>query len=72
MINTVGQSEAAPKITLSEFPTQKELMEKELECRVKRKLRTPVQRRYADDLDAGDCVPTNSGNTLLEPTITLP
>ncbi|KAL2086732.1 hypothetical protein ACEWY4_017791 [Coilia grayii] len=35
MINTVGQSEAAPKITLSEFPTQKEMMEKELECRLK-------------------------------------
>ncbi|KAL2102435.1 hypothetical protein ACEWY4_001603 [Coilia grayii] len=41
MINTVGQSEAAPKITLSEFPTQKEMMDKELECRVKRKLNCP-------------------------------
>lgn len=36
MINTVGQNDATPKITLSEFSTQKELMEKEMEARAKR------------------------------------
>lgn len=36
MISTVGQNDATPKITLSEFSTQKELMEKELEARAKR------------------------------------
>uniref|UniRef100_A0A8C2CG70 PKD domain-containing protein n=1 Tax=Cyprinus carpio TaxID=7962 RepID=A0A8C2CG70_CYPCA len=35
MISTVGQNDATPKITLSEFSTQKELMEKELEARAK-------------------------------------
>ncbi|XP_048104453.1 VPS10 domain-containing receptor SorCS3 isoform X1 [Alosa alosa] len=53
MINTVGQSETAPKITLSEFPTQKELMEKELECRAKRKLGTPAHRCCRGDLGRG-------------------
>ncbi|KAL7845706.1 hypothetical protein AOLI_G00238980 [Acnodon oligacanthus] len=37
MIGTVGQNDATtPKITLSEFSSSKELMEKELEVRVKR------------------------------------
>lgn len=36
MISTVGQNDTTPKITLSEFSTQKELMEKELEARAKR------------------------------------
>ncbi|XP_016124849.1 VPS10 domain-containing receptor SorCS3-like [Sinocyclocheilus grahami] len=35
MISTVGQNDTTPKITLSEFSTQKELMEKELEARAK-------------------------------------
>lgn len=37
MIGSVGQGDSTPKITLSEFPTSKELMEKELDARVKRK-----------------------------------
>lgn len=37
MIGSVGQSESTPKITLSEFTTSKELMEKELDARVKSK-----------------------------------
>ncbi|XP_051559211.1 VPS10 domain-containing receptor SorCS3 [Myxocyprinus asiaticus] len=36
MISTVGQNNTTPKITLSEFSTQKELMEKELEAHAKR------------------------------------
>ncbi|XP_051561251.1 VPS10 domain-containing receptor SorCS3-like [Myxocyprinus asiaticus] len=36
MISTVGQNDATPKIALSEFSTQKELMDKELEARAKR------------------------------------
>uniref|UniRef100_A0A4W6CS00 Sortilin related VPS10 domain containing receptor 3 n=1 Tax=Lates calcarifer TaxID=8187 RepID=A0A4W6CS00_LATCA len=32
MIGSVGQGESTPKITLSEFSTSKELMEKELDC----------------------------------------
>uniref|UniRef100_A0A673NH13 VPS10 domain-containing receptor SorCS3-like n=1 Tax=Sinocyclocheilus rhinocerous TaxID=307959 RepID=A0A673NH13_9TELE len=36
MISTVGQNDATPKITLNEFSTQKELMEKELEACAKR------------------------------------
>ncbi|XP_030634789.1 VPS10 domain-containing receptor SorCS3 [Chanos chanos] len=36
MIGTVGQNDPTPKITLSEFSTPKELMEKELEARLKR------------------------------------
>ncbi|XP_019904990.2 VPS10 domain-containing receptor SorCS3 isoform X2 [Esox lucius] len=36
MIGSVSQSDSTPKITLSEFPTPKELMEKELDARVKR------------------------------------
>lgn len=36
MISTVGQNDTTPKITLSEFSTQKEMMEKEMEARVKR------------------------------------
>ncbi|KAF7216643.1 VPS10 domain-containing receptor SorCS3 isoform X1 [Nothobranchius furzeri] len=36
MIGSVGQSDSTPKITLSEFTTSKELMEKELDARVKR------------------------------------
>lgn len=35
MIGSVGQGDSAPKITLSEFPTSKELMEKEMDARVK-------------------------------------
>ena len=37
MIGSVGQGDSTPKITLSEFPTSKELMEKELDARVKSK-----------------------------------
>lgn len=37
MIGSVGQGDNTPKITLSEFATSKELMEKELDARVKRK-----------------------------------
>ncbi|XP_069573922.1 VPS10 domain-containing receptor SorCS3-like [Brachyistius frenatus] len=36
MIGSVGQGDSTPKITLSEFSTSKELMEKELDARVKR------------------------------------
>ncbi|XP_034043251.1 VPS10 domain-containing receptor SorCS3 [Thalassophryne amazonica] len=36
MIGSVGQGDSTPKITLSEFSTTKELMEKELDARVKR------------------------------------
>uniref|UniRef100_A0A8D3DBS1 PKD domain-containing protein n=1 Tax=Scophthalmus maximus TaxID=52904 RepID=A0A8D3DBS1_SCOMX len=39
MIGSVGQGDSTPKITLSEFPTSKELMEKELDARVKSKWR---------------------------------
>lgn len=35
MIGSVGQGDSTPKITLSEFSTSKELMEKELDSRVK-------------------------------------
>uniref|UniRef100_A0A7N6F6U2 PKD domain-containing protein n=1 Tax=Anabas testudineus TaxID=64144 RepID=A0A7N6F6U2_ANATE len=35
MIGSVGQGDSTPKITLSEFPTSKELMEKELDARVR-------------------------------------
>lgn len=37
MIGSVGQGDSTPKITLSEFSTSKELMEKELDARVKSK-----------------------------------
>ncbi|XP_063064698.1 VPS10 domain-containing receptor SorCS3-like [Engraulis encrasicolus] len=37
MINTVNDT-APPKVTLSDLPTQKEMMEKELECRIKRSM----------------------------------
>ena len=33
MISTVGQNDNISKVKLSEFPSQKELMEKELEAR---------------------------------------
>ncbi|XP_017289385.1 VPS10 domain-containing receptor SorCS3 [Kryptolebias marmoratus] len=36
MIGSVGQGDSTPKITLSEFTTSKELMEKEMDARVKR------------------------------------
>ncbi|XP_035993509.1 VPS10 domain-containing receptor SorCS3 [Fundulus heteroclitus] len=36
MIGSVGQGDGTPKITLSEFTASKELMEKELDARVKR------------------------------------
>lgn len=36
MIGTVGQNDTTPKIKLSEFSSPKELMEKDLEVRVKR------------------------------------
>ncbi|XP_032419731.1 VPS10 domain-containing receptor SorCS3 [Xiphophorus hellerii] len=36
MIGSVGQGDSTPKITLSEFTASKELMEKELDARVKR------------------------------------
>uniref|UniRef100_A0A8C3G8R1 PKD domain-containing protein n=1 Tax=Cyclopterus lumpus TaxID=8103 RepID=A0A8C3G8R1_CYCLU len=47
MIGSVGQGDSTPKITLSEFPTSKELMEKELDARVKRHL---AQRADSDSL----------------------
>lgn len=37
MIGSVGQGDSTPKITLSEFSTSKDLMEKELDARVKSK-----------------------------------
>lgn len=37
MIGSVGQGNSTPKITLSEFATSKELLEKELDARVKSK-----------------------------------
>uniref|UniRef100_A0A3Q3LA20 Sortilin related VPS10 domain containing receptor 3 n=1 Tax=Mastacembelus armatus TaxID=205130 RepID=A0A3Q3LA20_9TELE len=37
MIGSVGQGDSTPKITLSEFSTTKELMEKEVDARVKSK-----------------------------------
>ena len=37
MIGSAGQGDSTPKITLSEFTTSKELMEKELDARIKRK-----------------------------------
>lgn len=37
MIGSVGQGDSTPKITLSEFTASKELMEKELDARVKSK-----------------------------------
>lgn len=37
MIGSVGQGDSTPKITLSEFSTSKELMEKELDAMVKSK-----------------------------------
>lgn len=40
MIGSVGQGDSRSKITLSEFSSSKELMEKELESRVKRKYST--------------------------------
>lgn len=39
MIGSVGQGDSTPKITLSEFSTSKDLMEKELDARVKSKWR---------------------------------
>lgn len=39
MIGSVGPGDSTPKITLSEFPTSKELMEKELDARVKSKFK---------------------------------
>jgi hypothetical protein len=39
MIGSVSQSDSTPKITLSEFSTAKEVMEKEMDARVKRKIR---------------------------------
>ena len=36
MIGSAGQGDSTPKITLSEFTTSKELMEKELDARIKR------------------------------------
>lgn len=44
MIGSVGQGDSTPKITLSEFPTSKELMEKELDARVKRKSRSLMRK----------------------------
>ncbi|XP_076839029.1 VPS10 domain-containing receptor SorCS3 isoform X1 [Brachyhypopomus gauderio] len=43
MLGTVGQSDATPKITLSEFSTPKELMEKELDGRIKRGMINPCE-----------------------------
>lgn len=40
MIGSVGQGDSRSKITLSEFSSSKELMEKELESRVKSKYST--------------------------------
>lgn len=44
MIGSVGQGDSTPKITLSDFPTSKELMEKELDARVKRKSRSLMRK----------------------------
>ncbi|XP_016395297.1 VPS10 domain-containing receptor SorCS3-like [Sinocyclocheilus rhinocerous] len=44
MISTVGQNDATPKITLNEFSTQKELMEKELEACAKPPLVDSIPR----------------------------
>lgn len=41
MIGSVGPGDSTSKITLSEFSSSKELMEKELEARAKRKYRPP-------------------------------
>ncbi|CDQ64436.1 unnamed protein product [Oncorhynchus mykiss] len=38
MIGSVSQSDSTPKITLSEFSTAKEVMEKEMDARVKRRI----------------------------------
>uniref|UniRef100_A0A8C8HG41 PKD domain-containing protein n=1 Tax=Oncorhynchus tshawytscha TaxID=74940 RepID=A0A8C8HG41_ONCTS len=40
MIGSVSQSDSTPKTTLSEFSTPKEVMEKEMDARVKRKIQT--------------------------------
>lgn len=39
MIGSVGPGDSTPKITLSEFSASKELMEKEVDARVKREWR---------------------------------
>lgn len=44
MIGSVGQGDSTSKITLSEFSSSKELMEKELESRVKSKYSTHTGR----------------------------
>lgn len=44
MIGSVGQGDSTPKITLSEFSTSKELMEKELDARVKSKWKAFIIR----------------------------
>lgn len=52
MIGSVGQGDSTPKITLSEFSTSKELMEKELDARVKSKyllrVGTGVSSKYTN------------------------
>lgn len=54
MIGSVGQGDSTPKITLSEFSTSKELMEKELDARVKSKyllrVGTGVSSKYTSIL----------------------
>ena len=66
MIGSAGQGDSTPKITLSEFTTSKELMEKELDARIKRKwgfridvLKTRLGSRLAKyvllHLDQGRC-----------------
>lgn len=42
MIGSVGQGDATPKITLSEFSTAKEVMEKELDTRGRSKWRSSM------------------------------
>lgn len=45
MIGSVSQGDSTSKITLSEFSSSKELMEKELESRVKSKYNTHLWRK---------------------------
>uniref|UniRef100_A0A4W5PMF7 PKD domain-containing protein n=1 Tax=Hucho hucho TaxID=62062 RepID=A0A4W5PMF7_9TELE len=47
MIGSVSQSDSTPKITLSEFSTPKEVMEKEMDARVKRKIHSLINRLIA-------------------------
>lgn len=50
MIGSVGQGDSTSKITLSEFSSSKELMEKELESRIKSKYNPPSGREDVIDV----------------------